>query len=338
MEFRCQNCGHRIVLKASPTAPEVECPSCGVLVRSPRVPRASRLPEDEGPLQPSEQTLRRIFEPIPRPFAYLVGGVIVLAVLAPFWIYLLKERVVHRAPLLSDDASSISVPPPVETNGFPPVLEELHPESTSKIDEFQGIRLNSNREDFQRRFNLLLQNTRGMEPEIYEAGRDGDVDNVVLHFYNNSLKEFWVEMRERRVVPDQIEKELREQFGEPKERTARSGGQGDAGLGSSLSNATGMVNAGSERERKLAEFPYRVAFTWLDDETRAEATIYYTSVRPALCSSLLTLHATAARWLDNNRPHIGSVVAPAPPATGSMLEKTNEAAEPVTQSPRKLFP
>ena len=338
MEFRCHNCGHRIVLKVSPTAPEIECPSCGVVMRSPQTSSGSRPPGDESPPPPSERTMRRIFEPIPRPFAYLVGGVIVLAVLAPFWVYLLKEHISHRPPLLSDDASSISVPSPLETNASPPAPEELRPESTSKIDEFQGIRLNSNREDLQRRFNLLLQNTRGMVPEIYEAGRNGDVNNVVLHFYNNSLKEFWVEMRERRVVPDQIEKELREQFGEPRERTLSSGGRGDAGLASSLSNVTDMVNAGSERERKLAAFPYRVAFMWLDGETRAEAILYYTSVRPALCSSLLILHATAARWLDNNRPHIGSVVAPAPPAATSVLEKTNEVAEPVTPSPKKMFP
>jgi hypothetical protein len=337
MEFRCQNCGHRIVLNTPPTAAEVACPSCGAVTKPPGPPTSGRLPEDVDLARPDERTLRRIFEPIPRPFTFLVGGLIVLAILAPFWVYLLKERVVHRAPLLSDDASSISVPPPVETNATPPVREEPPMESTNKIDEFQGIRLNSNREELQRRFNLLLQNTRGMVPEIYEAGRDGDVNNVVLHFYNNSLKEFWVEMRERRVVPDQIEKELREQFGEPRERTVRSSGQSDVGLGSSLSNATGIGNAGSDRERKLAEFPYRVTFTWLDDETLIEATIYYTSVRPALCSSVLTLHATAARWLDNNRPRISSVVAPAPAAAASVLEKTNEAVE-TAVAPRKLFP
>ena len=332
MELRCHNCGHRIILKASSTAPEVECPSCGAVMRSPHSA------VEEGPPQPSERRLRRIFEPIPRPFAYLVGGVIILAVLAPFWVYLLNERVVRRAPLLSDDASSIPVPPPVETNPSPPVLEEPHPESTGKIDEFQGIRLNSSREDLQRHFNLLLQNTRGMVPEIYEAGRHGDVDNVVLHFYNNSLKEFWVQMGERRVVPDQIEKELREQFGEPRRPMAGSAGQTDAGLGSSLSNVTGMVTAGSARERKLAGFPYRAALTWLDDETRAEATIYYTSVRPPLCSSLLTLHVTASRWLDNNRPRIASVAAPAPPAAASVLERTNETAGSAPPPPRKLFP
>jgi hypothetical protein len=337
MEFRCQNCGHRIVRNAPPTALEVVCPSCGVVTKSPRPPTGRLLPKEEGLPVSDERTLRRIFEPIPRSFTFLIAGLIVLAILAPFWVYLLKEHVVPRAPLLSDDASSISVPLPVETNASPTATEAPHPESTSKIDEFHGVRLDSNREDLQHRLNLSLQNTRGMVPEIYEAGRDGDVDNVVLHFYNNSLKEFWVEMRERRVVPDQIEKELREQFGEPKERTQGSGGPGTAGISFSLSNATGVVSGGTDRERKLAAFPYQVAFTWLDDETRTEATIYYTSVRPTLCSSVLTLHATAARWLDNNRPRIGSVVAPALPGATSLLDKTNEPVESAAP-PRKLFP
>jgi hypothetical protein len=337
MEFRCQNCGHRIVLNTPPTVPGVVCPSCGALTKPPGPPTSDRRPADEDLSGPDERTLRRIFEPIPRPFTFLIGGLIVLAILAPFWVYLVKERVVRRAPLLSDDASSIPVSLPVETNASPPALEELRAGSTDKIDEFQGIRLNSNREDLQRRFNLLLQNTRGMVPEIYEAGGDGDVDRVVLHFYDNSLKEFWVEMRERRVVPDQIEKELRQQFGEPKERTVGSGGPVAAGISSSLSNATGAVSGSSDRERKLAAFPYRIAFTWLDDETRTEATIYYTSARPALCSSLLALHATAARWLDSNHPRIGPVVAPMLPAVTSVLDKTNEAVETIAP-PRKLFP
>ena len=102
MEFRCQHCGHRIVLNAPPGAHEVECPSCGVSVKLPHPPPGapdSHLTAlDEGP-PTSQRMLRRIFEPIPRPLAYLVGAALVLVVLAPFWVYLLKERFDRQPPV-----------------------------------------------------------------------------------------------------------------------------------------------------------------------------------------------------------------------------------------------
>ena len=340
MEFRCQHCGHRIVLNAPPGAHEVECPSCGVSVKLPHPPPGapdSHLTAlDEGP-PTSQRMLRRIFEPIPRPLAYLVGAALVLVVLAPFWVYLLKERFDRQPPVLSDDASSIPVPPAAETNPSPPILEEPRTESTSAIDEFHGIRLNTNLEGVQRRYNVRLQNTRGMVPEIYGVMRVGDVDNVTMHFYNNLLKEFWVDMRERRVAPDEIEKELRERFGEPRDRIVRSGRQGDEHLGLGLPGAAGAIKAGPGREKKLAGFPYRVEITWADDETLTEATIYYTSATPTTCSSLLTMHISAARWLDTNRPQIGSVAAPASASATNTLDQTN-AAPAATVPPKRLFP
>ena len=184
-----------------------------------------------------------------------------LVVLSPFWVYLLKERFERRPPVLSDDAISIPVPASTETGPPPPVLEEPHPESTSAIDEFHGIRLNASLEGLQRRYNLRLQNTRGMIPEIYEATRVGGIENVTMHFYSNLLKEFWVDLHERRVVPEQIEKELREQFGEPKERDLRSGGSSDGGLGLGLPGPAGADRAGPDRVKKLGGFPYRVELT-----------------------------------------------------------------------------
>lgn len=337
MEFRCQNCGHRIVLTAPPTAHEVGCPACGVMLKLPHPPPGS--PSDTRPFQKenlsqsSQRRLRRIFEPIPRPFAYLVGAALVLVVLSPFWVYLVKERFERRPPVLSDDAILIPVPASTETSPPPPVLEEPRPESTSAIDEFHGIRLNASLEGLQRRYHLRLQNTRGMIPEIYGATRVGGVENVTMHFYSNLLKEFWVGLHERRVVPEQIEKELRVQFGEPKERALRSGGPSDAGFGLGLSGAAGADRAITDREKKLAGFPYRVDLMWLDDETQTEAAIYYTSTEPASCSSLLTLHISAAHWLDSNRPQIGSIAMQATNA----LDQTNEAPAPAPP-PKRLFP
>ena len=337
MEFRCQHCGHRLVLNAPPGAHEVECPSCGVAVKLPHPPPGApdnRLAPDEVPLT-SQRMLRRIFEPIPRPLSYLVGAALVLVVLAPFWVYLLKERFDRRPPVLSDDASSIPVPPAAETNPSPPMLEEPRADSTSAIDEFHGIRLNTNLEGLQRRYNVRLQNTRGMVPEIYEVTRIGDVDNVTMHFYNNLLKEFWLDMRERRVAPEEIERELRERFGEPRDRTMRSGGQSDERLSLGLPGATGDIKAGPGREKKMAGFPYRVEITWANDETLTEATIYYTSATPTTCLSSLTMHISAARWLDSNRPQIGSVAAPASTSATNSLDQTNAVP---AAPPNRLFP
>ena len=50
---------------------------------------------------------------------------------------------------------------------------------TLTFERFRGVRLDAGREDLQRRFNLRLQNTRGMVPEIYEAERAGDVETAV---------------------------------------------------------------------------------------------------------------------------------------------------------------
>jgi rRNA maturation protein Nop10 len=343
MEFRCQHCGQRIVLTALPASPEVECPACGLLTKVPHPPTdspAHRRANQKDRLPPSRQRrrLRRVFEPIPRPFAYLVGASLVLIVLAPFWIYLVKERLDRRPPVLSDDAMSIPVPTATETTTPPPVIEEPRADLTNAIDEFLGIRLDANLERLQRRFTLRLQNTRGMVPEIYEATQAGDADSVTMHFYNNLLKEFWVDTHERRVIPDRIERELRKKFGEPRDRALRSDKPSDEGLGLGLFTTADGIKAGADREKRLAAFPYRVDVSWSDDQTRAEASIYYTSEKPELCTSLLTMHISAAQWLNNNRPQLGPVATASPAATTSnTLDQTNQAPVPA-EPPKRLFP
>ncbi len=342
MEFRCQHCGQRIVLTGLPLTPEVECSACGLLTNVPQPPTDSPAhrranPEDRLPPSSQQRRLRRIFEPIPRPFTYLVGASLVLLVLAPFWIYLLKERLDRRPPILSDDAISIPVPAATETTLAPTAIEEPRADLTNVIDEFLGVRLDANLGELQRRFTLRLQNTRGMVPEIYEATQAGDVDSVTMHFYNNLLKEFWVDTRERRVMPDRIERDLREKFGEPKDRALKSGKPGDDSLGLGLFTAADGIKAGADREKRLAAFPYRVDVSWSDDQTRADASIYYTSEKPELCTSLLTIHISAAQWLDNNRPQLGPVASSSPAAPTNTFDQTNQAPAPV-EPPKRLFP
>jgi hypothetical protein len=239
--------------------------------------------------------------------------------------------------MLSEDAMSIPVPAATDTTPPPPVIAEPRAELTNAIDEFLGIHLDANLEQLQRRFTLHLQNTRGMVPEIYEATRAGDADYVTLHFYNNLLKEFWVDTRQRRVMPDRIERELREQFGEPKARALKSGKPSDDGLGPGLFTAADSAKAGTDREKKLAAFPYHVDLSWSDDQSRAEASIYYTSEKPELCTSLLTIHISASQWLNNNHPQPGPVATASPITGTNTLDQTNAAPAPA-EPPKRLFP
>ncbi len=216
------------------------------------------------------------------------------------------------------------MPTATETNPPPPAIEEPRAEVTNAIDEFLGIRLDANLEQLQQRFTLRLQNTRGMVPEIYEATGAGTVDSVTLHFYNNLLKEFWVDARPRRITPDRIEKQLREQFGEPRESALKSNKSADErpDLG---------LFTGADREKRLAGFPYRVDISWSDNQTHADASIYYTSDKPERCTALLTMHISAVQWLNNNRPPLGTLAATSAAASTNTLDQTN-------QPPQRLFP
>ena len=167
----------------------------------------------------------------------------------------------------------------------------------------------------------------------------GDVDSVTMHFYNNLLKEFWVDTRERRVTPDRIERELQARDSANR-RIARSksGKPGDESLGLGRSPPPAASKAGADREKKLAAFPYRVDISWSDDQTRAEASIYYTSEKPELCTSLLTMHISAAQWLNNNRPQLGPS-----PATSLRRDHRTPSTRPTqapapAEPPKRLFP
>jgi hypothetical protein len=229
------------------------------------------------------------------------------------------------------------VPAATETTPPPLAIEEPRADVTNVIDDFLGVRLDANLDQLQRRFTLRLQNTRGMVPEIYEATQAGDIDSVTMHFYNNLLKEFWVDTPARHVMPDRIERELRETFGEPKDRALNTGAPSEDSLGLGLFADASGIKAGADREKKLAAFPHRVDLSWSDDQTHADASVYYTSDKPELCTSLLTMHISAAQWLNNNRPQLGAVATTSPAAPTNTLDQTNAPPAPAPP-PQRLFP
>jgi hypothetical protein len=286
--------------------------------------------------RPTQRTLKRIFEPIPNSVLYLVGLAVVLLVMSPFWIYLVQERFSRKTILYSDDAVNLPVPPPVGTNVSEPALEPPHEQSEIALDQFHGIHLDAPRDDLQRRFSLRLQNTRGMAPEIYEASKVGDIERLRAHFYGGALKEFSLVLRQQRVSPDSIEKELREQFGEPKDVAEADNTTKPAGFSGALSAAS----FDEEFEKMQAAFPRRRLLTWADAQNHVEATVYYTSTDPAQNVSMLELHISAFAWLDANRPRLG---APSAPPSSSRLDQPVQSSAPTpthaeSPAPKRLFP
>jgi len=177
MDVRCQNCGEHLVtppLKPTETTAEVICHSCGVTMRV-RVPFAAAKgthpaagfgPAEDEP-RPSERTWKRVFEPVPRTFIYLSGLAVAVVLLSPFWVLWFQERYARNPIILSDDNANNPMPPATNQTATPIISVPEIPPTT--LDQYHNVRLEAGRDDVQHRFNLNLQNTRGMEPEIYEA-------------------------------------------------------------------------------------------------------------------------------------------------------------------------
>jgi DNA-directed RNA polymerase subunit RPC12/RpoP len=336
MQVRCHNCGQRFTVPAADPAREVLCPSCGFAVfmalAAAKHDAPPRRPETEPDPRRAKASLRRVFEPIPRPLAYLAGVVVILVIMAPFWLYLLKDSYGRRRIVPSDDTSAIAVPPvtSVATMATSPVFDDTRPPAIT-FDQYHGVRLDASRDDLQRRFNLRLQNTRGMEPEIYEAYKVGDVEQMTVYFYGNLLKEFVIVHREKRAAPDAVEKVLVELFGQPEQRNESNATAAATPLSSTLPGL-GVGENANDPTKELATFPLRRELVWSDANDRVEATIYYTSSDPGLCVSMLSMHVSAASWLKSNHPLIGSVP---PPVTNSPEQPSTPAEQ--TQ-PKRLFP
>jgi hypothetical protein len=303
MDVRCQNCGERLVtppLKPTETTTEVICHACGVTMRV-RVPFAGKDarpargfgPDAEEP-RPSEHTWKRVFEPVPRLLVYLFGFLVAMILLSPFWVTWFQERYARNPIILSEDTANNPIPPMTNTNT--PIISVPEVPSTT-LDQYHNVRLEAGREDVQHRFSLNLRNTRGMEPEIYEANKGIEFERFTAHFYNSTMKEVWLVRREQRTLPDVIQKDLLEQFSAPAEQTEATG---------PLPSSSPFGVTADELASKLNSYAFHRSLTWTDAQYRVEATIHYSSTDAAQCRSTLALHMSAAAWLKKRQPLTGT--------------------------------
>jgi len=312
MEIRCHHCGKDFALPANYAGAEARCPACGVMsllrrgaVR-PEVPPTANM----RPHIPSDRSLRRIFEPLPRGFVYVIGAVIVVAILAPFWLVLISDRVSERPPLISADADNLPPPLPPSTPSPTPGKTEIIT-LPATFDQYQSVRLDAPRDALDRRFVLHLKNTRGMTPEIYESSPGPDVQRLTAAFYGNALKEFTLVFPRRSVTVNEVLQELRRELGEPRD-WSETRGRERGGFGLALGGG------GDEWER----YPYRRQFSWFDNESRLDATIHYTATDPQECVSVLVVQVAATRWLAANQAVVSG--ADVVPSRGPVSPESNE--------------
>jgi hypothetical protein len=327
MDLHCQNCGRHIVSEGAAAGEMVKCPGCGTPVGTVAAEKPSRPwspPRSESNQAKARRGMRRIFEPIPRPVAYIAGTLLILVLVSPFWIYMLQSGYQRGPVIFSDDSQALPVPP-VATQAVPREAMLNTPVMTGfPLDRYRGLRLNASRDEVQEQFNLRLQNTRGMVPEIYTATKSGDFEQVVALFYNNQLKEFSLVLQPKRQPVAEAEAELVGLFGEPLERVDLPAEPAGATTG------IGLPRASTELEQKLAQFPHRRALRWNDEENRVEATLHFTTAEAGRTSVMVTVHVTATRWLTTNQTRLGN---------GSMPAVNQPApAAPAPQPLPRLFP
>lgn len=309
MDVRCQNCGERLVLpsaKPTDTSQEIVCHSCGVSM-SVHLPTGTKQAKStkqhghaSGVPRPTEVTWKRVFEPLPRVLTYSAGIVLAALLLSPFWVTWLQERYTRTPILLSDDTEGMPLPKNSRTNATLPIMSGPE-QRTSTLDQFHDIRLESKREDAQRTFNLRPLNTRGMEPEIYEATKLNGIDRLTGYFYGGVLKEVFVICREQRGATDLIQKDLLDQFGPPAEQTETTTPTGTPSL-----RGLGI----DEASQRITEFAFHRNFIWNDAHYRVEAAIHYTSADPSQNRMMLTLQMSAAGWLKSRSSLPSAVTLP----------------------------
>jgi hypothetical protein len=314
MTLRCGQCGAEFRPPLGRAGRDLRCPACGAAVPGPTPPPAPALPTAEPPPRAPFP------DALPRAWA-LVIGVLVLAVMsAPFWFADLLGQGKSRPPLLpleettpATEKTALPGPPP----GRPALGDRERPTPPGACQQYGEIRLEMTRELVQQRFHLQLRNTRGMQPEIYQAADQAGVKLLVAHFYQEVLKEFYLVPEPTRAVPRTIVAELRAQLGSPLEWSPADQPLVAPGLGQEEEIWT----------RLLASYRWQQRLAWSDGDHRLEATIYSTSRDPQLCTSLLVVHVSDPRWLEANRPRLPTT--PAPP-TGP---GTNAPAAPATPPP-----
>ena len=306
MDVHCQNCGERLVATVKPTDTTVEvvCHSCGVTMRmrvTPSVQRETPLGDENEP-RPSEQTWKRIFEPIPRGLIYGGGILVALLILSPMLTYLWQNHYQRNPIFLSEDTDGIQASTNANSGLTSPMLTAPD-KAPTMLDQYRNLRLDGYREDIVHRYNLRLRNTRGMEPEIYEATRGGEFDRMTANFYNGLLKEVSLITHEQRATPDYIQRDLTEQFGPVTHANEIVG---------PLSSGTVGGLSGDELTQRINRLSYHRSLIWTDDQYRVEAMIHSSSSSSNVPErSVLSLSLSAATWL-RERQMIRRIPTPVP--------------------------
>jgi len=331
MELRCKNCHAHLSVPSVGPLKEVQCPKCGVTMLLPRPQRAPvEDDEDDAKLHKKHSdAMRRVFDPIPRPLMYGVGIVLGLILFSPFWVYLVSERLENKPVFLADDAQSIPVPTNTALRAGTAMLSTNRMDATD-LAQFAGIRLEERRDELDNRFNLALQNTRGMQPEIYVARPADEIEQITAHLYDGILKEFTLLLRERLAAPAAVQKQLVEQFGQPAEQREAGNDDSTTGLGN-------LGLGGDAVAKRLAAFPRRRTLVWVDAINRVDATIYYSNGESPQPVSVLQIRLAAAAWLKASRPMVGSNV-PVPMPVPMPTNTPERLVNPIPPLERKLAP
>jgi hypothetical protein len=324
---KCPQCGGTIAAHAGGAFP-AQCPACGAQLPLPTETKPHHIgPRAAEPPAESEKMLRRIFEPIPPWLKFGVGALLVALMFAPFWAGVVMDKLWPKPQWWSPqelleqlpENSTTGAPMDAVAREMPPLPPSAPRPENLQLDNYYGVQLGVPREDLQRRLNLRLQNTRGMVPEIYAVENYGDIERLTAFFYDNFLREVTIVFKRRSVTPDQLEEELREQFGAPASRTELAAAKPDA-----VSVGIGLTPPLAPPERML--LPKQRTLIWSNNENRVQAVISYDKTET---TAALEVNISAAKWLDQNRPRIGALPV--------IVPQTNGAAPPATE-PRRLFP
>ena len=273
-------------------------------------------PHVEHTHEPPARMMRRIFSPVPKMYLYFMGVVVVMAILAPFWLAVVSERF-GRKPIIISDETPNTTPSWSHVDTRPRNDATTTETPISPLDQFEGIHLNATRESLEPRFALYLKNTRGMTPEIYEARDARGIERLTAYFYNGELKEFVAVQPPRLITPEELLRTLRIQYGDPADWTQ--------GEGAPTPATVPGIEAG-----RYAEYALYRQFSWHNDNDRLDVTVFYTTPDPVTCQSLLVVHTSAAKWLKNAREALTPLadLPSTPPPT-----ETHRA-----DAPPRLFP
>ena len=286
MEVRGQNCEARLSVPSVGPIKQTRCPNCGVMMLIPPAVVAAQ-GDPRGHSEAKQQAaLRRIFEPIPRPLAYAGGVLLILGLFAWLWLPAVMDLGQHRRVFMSDTSDLTTTT--MNTN--------LSAANRRDLTLYGGVRLDARRDELERQFGLVLQNSRGMRPELYEGRKIGDVAFIVAGFYDGLLKEATLVMRERPVAMEVLQQELIEQFGEPQTTTDDNAGRTPSGL-----NGLRLAPSKDELAGKLASFPHRRALLWTDGNVRVDALIYSNEGVGGSTAAMLQIHLAATAWLQTSQ-------------------------------------